>query len=410
MPPALAPTSSLARHVLLTALLAVAAHLGCSRAPREQEAPFTPSADQEVLERVPARAEDPAARERQALRQRLDAAPQDLELALKLARAYLQEGRAKGDPRYLGRAQAALSTWWEQEAPPLEVRVMRATILQSRHEFQAALADLDAVVREAPGHAQAWLTRAVVLGVRGEHAEAARSCAPLGELVGELTRAVCLAQVRSTAGRSKQAFAELSQALTSARSSAQPTQRAWALSVLGEAAARAGDTAEGERLLKQALALDPQDAYTRGALADLLLDAGRASEAAELVRAHGDDDAMLLRRVLAELAMGTTEAQGLADTLRARHAASRLRGDGIHTREEARFALGVDRDAARALSLAEANWQVQREPWDARILMEAALAAGRPQAALPVVQFLQASGAEDPGLVALAQRVRSAAP
>jgi tetratricopeptide (TPR) repeat protein len=410
MTPALASNFSLTRQVLLTMLLLTSALAGCSRGPRGEEGPFIPSTDQEVLERVPARAADPGAREREALRQRLDTAPQDLELALKLAQAHIQEGRAKGDPRYLGRAQAALSTWWAQESPPLEVRVLRATILQSRHEFLAALADLDAVVREAPGHAQAWLTRAVVLSVRGEYAEAARSCAPLGGLAGELTRAVCLAQVQSTAGRSKQAFADLSKALAAAQGGIAPTEQAWALSVLGEAAARAGDVPEGERLLKQALALDPQDAYTRGALADLLIDAGRTREAVELVRAYPEDDALLLRRVLAEKALGTAEAGAHADTLRARYEASHLRGDSLHAREEARFALGVDQDATRALSLAEANWQVQHEPWDARVLLEAALAAGRPQAARPVVDFLQANGAEDPGLVGLAQRVRSALP
>ncbi len=53
----------------------------------------------------------------------------------------------------------------------------------------------------------------------------------------------------------------------------------------------------------------------------------------------------------------------------------RARGDTVHRREEARFALWLDDDPARALALARENWDVQREPADLRILAEAAAAA-----------------------------------
>lgn len=143
-----------------------------SNPPAGERVPFTPTSDAVVLERVPATAGDARARERASLRRALADQPGQLDLALRLARLDIEESRALGDPRYLGRAQAALAPWWDAPTPPPGVRLLRATILQGRHEFSAALADLDAVVREDPGDAQAWLTRAVVLGVRGEHAEA----------------------------------------------------------------------------------------------------------------------------------------------------------------------------------------------------------------------------------------------
>jgi uncharacterized protein (TIGR02996 family) len=370
--------------------------------------PFTPAADEVVLEQVPATAGDARARERASLRRALATRPDQLELAARLARLDIEEGRERGDPRYLGRAQAALAPWWDSPSPPLEVRLLRATILQARHEFPAALADLDAVVREDPRNAQAWLTRAVVLGVRGEHAEAARSCAPLTALAGPLTATVCEAQVKSLAGHSRQAYALLTAAL--ARGTERPEAEAWALSTLAEAAARAGDTERAERLFLRTLALDPKDAYTRAAYADLLLDLGRPREASALVREHTADDNQLLRHVLAQTALGAPEAPALAAELAERYAASRLRGDGLHAREEARFALQVEKAPDKALTLARAAWEAQREPWDARLLLEAALAAGNPEAAAPVLAFLQASGCEDPGLVALAERVRRSLP
>ena len=58
----------------------------------------------------------------------------------------------------------------------------------------------------------------------------------------------------------------------------------------------------------------------------------------------------------------------------ARYDDSRLRGDTVHRREEARFVLGVKHDARGALALARGNWEVQREPWDLRVFLAAALA------------------------------------
>jgi hypothetical protein len=105
-------------------------------------APFTPSSDQQVLERLPAGAADPRQRELRELRDRWRAQPADAAAAVTLARRYFEASAAEGDPRYVGYAQAALAPWWDRPEPPAEVRVMRAVLLQFDHEFDAALADL----------------------------------------------------------------------------------------------------------------------------------------------------------------------------------------------------------------------------------------------------------------------------
>jgi hypothetical protein len=53
------------------------------------------------------------------------------------------------------------------------------------------------------------------------------------------------------------------------------------------------------------------------------------------------------------------------------------------------------------------NWQVQRAPWDARVVLEAALASKEPQAAVPVLEFLQKTQLEDPILEPLERELRS---
>ena len=111
--------------------------------------------------------------------------------------------------------------------------------------------------------------------------------------------------------------------------------------------------------------------------------------------------------MLAETASGDSKARDHADLLAARYGASRLRGDTVHRREESRFVLGVKHDAPAALDLARANWDVQREPWDLRVFLEAALAAKKPATAAPALAFLDENHLEDPAIRALAQRLRA---
>jgi hypothetical protein len=116
-------------------------------------------------------------------------------------------------------------------------------------------------------------------------------------------------------------------------------------------------------------------------------------------------DGLLLRLVLAETRLNLPVAEAHAGTLAARYEAAQLRGDTVHQQEEARFRLQIYHDDKNALVLARENWKVQKEPRDARILLEAALAAKSPAAAAPVVQWLRESRIEDARLRDLARQL-----
>jgi polyphosphate kinase 2 (PPK2 family) len=77
---------------------------------------------------------------------------------------------------------------------------------------------------------------------------------------------------------------------------------------------------------------------------------------------------------------------------------NRARGDRVHLREEARFHLRLLGDAKGSLGLALENWKVQREPADARVLLEAAQAAGDAEAVRRLQETLRTQGLEDVAL------------
>jgi predicted Zn-dependent protease len=361
---------------------------------RAQAAPFVPESDSQVLERLPFTASDPAIRELRALHGRLKDEPNNLPLALRLARGYLELGRVTGDPRYTSYAQAALAPWWDLKQPPEEILVLRATVRQRVHQFDAALADLAAVLGANPRNAQARLTRATVLQVQGAFGAAREECLTLEKLTHELVSAACLASVNGASGTLRESYEQLRAALNRQRY-VQPEIRVWVLTSLAEMAARAGMAEEAQSHFRAALVLDETDNYLLGAYADFLLDTGQPQEAATLLKDKTRVDPLLLRYALALKALHANELAPQVEQLRDRFEASRLRGDRVHLREEARFTLHLLKDPNAAWKLAQENWQVQKEPADVRILLESALAAHDAASVETAQGWLKETGLED---------------
>lgn len=375
-------------------------------------APYQPASDDQVLERVSARATDPRARELAALRAAWQREPRNPEVAVRLARRWFDEALASGDPRYVGHAQAALGPWWTEAAPPSEVRVQRAKLLQYSHRFDAALTDLDAAVRADPGDPEAWASRAAIRMVRGDYDGARQDCQSMAALTTPVLTAGCSAYADALAGRADAASATLAAALTAAPRSTGTEERLWALTRLAEIEELRGADAAAEVAYRAALALAEPDVYLQAAYADFLLDHGRAAEALARLTADKKDardaaraDVLLLRLALAAKATGDPRGAAWTRELASRFDAARARGDTTHEKEESRFALALLGDAPRALALAKSNYAVQREVADARALLEAALAARDVAAAAPVLEWMQKNQVPHPILKRLAQQI-----
>src|SRR5258708_12194665 len=89
-------------------------------------APYVPTDDATVLERLPVRPGDPIARELRQLRAELTANPRKRDTAVRLAERYFELVSSEGDPRYVGFEQADLIPCWYIPSPPLHVICMSA--------------------------------------------------------------------------------------------------------------------------------------------------------------------------------------------------------------------------------------------------------------------------------------------
>lgn len=342
--------------------LAAGLALACGLAlhPAAAGEPYRPADDGLVLERLPAGIPARAA------------APADPAAAALQARTYIEQARREGDPRFLGYAERVLRPWWPQVAPPAPVLLMRATLRQSRHDFDGALRDLERLLDDNPHDAQALLTRATILRVQGRAVEAIAPCVRLRGLADPLYARLCEAAARGLSGELRRAAAALD-ALDLGR--AGPELRAWWVAERADMARRLGHPEQALRLYAGALAGGIEDPQLVAAACELLIEAGRPQEALRLAGAGPRAELLRLRRAQAARAAGAPEP-ALEAALAESFERSRRRGEDQHLREEARFELSVRGDAGAALRLARDNWRTQREPGDALLLAQAALAAG----------------------------------
>jgi hypothetical protein len=380
-------------------IAAVVAMLGASAA---SAAPYRPSDDATVLVTVPHAAVSMQAAFRKS-QIALAANPNDLDLALEVARVAIRDGRASADPRRYGQAQAALAPWWSIPDAPMNVRVLRAVIRQSLHDFAGAEADLDAILRLDPRNGQARLTRAFVRQTVGALADAKDDCRRLPPSVGATVAAVCWLRVEALTGSAGTALERLDQVIK-INSQAEPLVRRWAQTVGADMAAMLSQTEAADLRFSEATT-DGGDIPTLVAFADHLLDTDRPAEVLTLLAGRSEADIVYLRLAIAGKRLNDARAPHWAALLADRFAAAKASGVQLHLREEARFELEVRGDAATALGLALANWRIQKEPSDARLVLQTALAANDPAAAADVLAFIEKTGLADTRIKPLQDKI-----
>jgi tetratricopeptide (TPR) repeat protein len=366
----------------------------CLTPARLLAAPRLPADPAEVLERLPIRPGDATARElaglRAAVARAAKEAPADPQPATELAGRYYDLAIARGDPRYIGYADAVMAPFARSPVPA--VLAVRGQLRQYRHDFDGALADFAAALKADPQFASAHAWRGAIFLVQANYAAAQVECDALQALGRATLYGGCIGLLRAYSGQMEAGYTALQRALDE---TVDAGNRLWLLTRLGEVAAWRGQPERAEKHYRAALALGIDDGYLLAAWSDFLLDQQRPAEVVKWLASWEASDGLLLRLALAETALKLPAAKAHVQALADRFAAAKVRGDTTHRAEEARYQLHLAGNAAAALAVAAANYQVQREPRDARPLLEAAIAARDAAAAQPVRDWLQSSGFED---------------
>ncbi len=244
--------------------------------------------------------------------------------------------------------------------------VAAAHVAQRAHRFDEAADLLTKATELEPDNDAAWLMTASLHLLKGRTGEAQAACRRIGRLP-LLAVLTCRARVRIGRGEYRQALSELETALAVAPvDRAEPTWRAWATSVAGDAA-RTIDAQLAAHYYRSSLEVTHNE-QVQAALVDVLLDLDDLNEANEALGTSQQSLALRVRRLIVDRRLGRDTGDAV-ETLDSEFRRNVGAGDYTHGREMARFYLDVLPDAAIAARLAGRNFSVQRELED-RVLCE----------------------------------------
>lgn len=306
----------------------------------------------------------------------------------------IENARATGDPRFLGYADRLFDTVPDKNLGD-RLLVLRATLAQSLHRFDAARADLNTVLARSNDRnqrIQAALTLANLELVQGQYSESREQCQQLLRLYPGVIAESCLALVDARTGNADDAYRRLS-ALT-ARGNLNAIEQSWAQGTLGDIAAQLGMASATEHW-QEVLKINPDDLYIRAQLADWRLEQNDHAAVLTLTEGYEQVDALAVLRAIAMKHSDRAGFETLAATLKERFDEAQWRGTLLHKRAFARFQLDVVQRPDVALDYALENWVSQREPLDTRLLLRAARANGADSETRRISEWLSRNAQHD---------------
>jgi tetratricopeptide (TPR) repeat protein len=345
-----------------------------------------------------------------ALDQAWRAQPQDLNVALSYARTVFTLGLTEGDLRWFGSAKAALGPWWTSADLLAEGHFLRGLVKQGFHDFDAGLQDINRAIALEPRHAEFWSWRFALHLLMADMAAARRDAEEVARLFGAQEADVYRAVLLYRTGQPRMAVQMLTRAIGSPGNQNASSQD-WLGFHLGEAHRVAGQPAQALAVWGQRLQVSPQSHLIRLSLTELLNQQGQHAQAKTTALYKADSrsltDALLMQALLASRGLKDPDEARLASQMGARLQSQALRQESLIERPKLIYQIAYGQDVAAGLALSIENWRLQKEPPDALLFVQAALALGQARAAEPVVAWVEKTGYTDPQLAPLMRQLQS---
>jgi tetratricopeptide (TPR) repeat protein len=384
---------------------ALAIGMGAFMLPSLGQERFKPQ-DQQVVLAASVHAQGGRNGQLRALDQAWRAQPTNLDASLAYARAVFTLGLTEGDLRWFGSAKAALTPWWQSADLPADGFFLRGLVKQGFHEFDAGLADINQAIAKDAQRAEFWSWRFALHLLLADMAAAQQDILEISRLFGPEEGNVYRGILLYRTGKPQPATELLSAALK-AKTFQDTSSQDWIGFHLGEALRVGGQSAQALAIWQKQLKANPQSHLLRLSLAEMLNSQGNYRQAKQIATTESASDALLMQALLASRGLKESDEKRLASLIDARLKSQEMRQESLIERPKLFYLIAYGKDPAAGLALSIQNWQLQKEPPDALLFIQAALAVNQPRAAEPVLIWSEKTGYTDPELAALIRQLQS---
>jgi tetratricopeptide (TPR) repeat protein len=319
------------------------------------------------------------------------------------ARAVFTLGFSEGDLRWFGSAKAAMAPWWQAKELTADGFFMRGLVKQGFHDFAGGLQDIQQAIGLQAQRAEFWSWRFALHLLLADMRAAEQDAQEIDRLFGPAEAQIYRAVLHYRTGQASAAVKLLRESMRAAEHQGASSQ-VWIGFHLGEALRVAAQPEQAINVWQQSLQAQPKAHLLRLSLAELLNQQGRFKEAKAVATGPANKatssltDALLVQALLASRGLKSADETLLAGQMQARLQSQALRQEALIERPKLIYQIAYGHDMAAGLALSVENWQLQKEPPDALLFAQAALALKQARVAEPVVNWAQATGYTEPAL------------
>jgi hypothetical protein len=286
--------------------------------------------------------------------------PDDATLALKTAKLSMKLYSKNGNSRFIGTARSALTPWWKDTEPPLDIWLTRARLTQTEHHFEEAAQDLALLNKKHRGSPEALLLENDAWRRAGKIVPAKKACIVVAFAGRPDLAQFCTAEILLSQGNYSKAH-DLMQDAIEQTSGLPAAQQTWGRSIYGDTLQANSQLYEATVVWASIIQTNTTLLTHRLAYADVLMALSRWQQLYDLLIKDVDNTAVLLRLSVATLHVNESEHTKLRDRLIERlHIATGTRQSNLYLREQALFNLWIKKDSGKALDYALLNWSNQK--------------------------------------------------
>jgi len=324
------------------------------------------------------------------------------------ATQYIRLAKEQGDARWYGYAEAALKPWWETEKSPIIVKLMKATLLQQRHDFAEAISELDDVINADSRNRIAIKMRAQIALVQGRFKVAEQDCRSLLLVDSALSSIDCLAQVQGMTGQAKVSFERLTKLINNKNLYFSDNEIEQATITLAVLAHRLGYSDQAQQYYSQAIQQSPNNSYLLIQTVDFLLEQDNTTDAISLMTNSSVSQNNIELQVSLMAAYDRTSPSKFNHQkvkLTNAFKDARARQERFPFKAYAKYLLVMQEQPESALDAAFINWKTQKSVDDTFLLLRAMEASEKWHLAGNVLAWIDKHGIEDIRISEMRQRL-----
>lgn len=308
--------------------------------------------------------------------------------SLTKARYFITLAKRDNNNRWYGFARSSIQPWIDNINNDPEISLIKSHLHLLAHNFEQALSELNKVLEWRDDHPEALIMRANTYLMLSQYEKARRDCQRVTLLSNPVLGINCLARTNALTGSAEKALEQVLAVLKLA-STLGPLERFESHLNAAIFAHRLNKVSLAKQHYREAHVLKPNNAYLLEHYSDFLIEHDQWPMLEKLISKNTDNLGQRIK--LARYLIEFTEQSAQSQITQIENEFVYLKNikDNFPHKDYANFFLTLKQDPLSALAASLTNWDEQKDPSGALLVLRCAMASRKPVSAQLTIDWVR---------------------